>query len=77
MVQNYESNREGERELIDEVRGEDRAVHRVDVLNENLSSGERAQGWSHFRAAKGTSVPSLEHPEKRIRRRRDTRPKRR
>ena len=74
----YKSNGSGDRKVVDEVRGEDRAVHRVDILNDNRPSDEREHGWSYYRANKGTSAPALEHsapPRRQLRP--DTRRKRR
>jgi hypothetical protein len=73
----YKSNRQGARKVVDEVRGEDLASHRVSLLNEDMSPEERDQGWSHHRANKGTSKPALEHPSPRKRHRPDSRSKRR
>jgi len=63
----YKSNGQGERTLVDEVRGENRASLRVTILDEDRSPEEREQGWSHYRANKGSSTPALEHPSQRKR----------
>lgn len=74
----YKSNRKGDRRLVDEVRGEARAVHRVDILNGEMSPDEHEQGWSYYRATNGTSAPALEHAIARPKRHRpDMRRKRR
>jgi hypothetical protein len=75
----YKNNsREAKRMLGDEVQGLDRAVHRVDILKDVLTTEEQADGWGYYRSTKGTSKPQLDHPAKTtVKRKPNTRRRRR
>jgi hypothetical protein len=60
----YKHNRSlGEtRAVVDEVRGESRAVKFVETLEAQLSEEDRIAGWSYERAGYGTARPRRFHP---------------